>query len=134
MALKRGSLSAAAGSRLRTEPAGRRLAGVKLKFTDKYRTSVTDPNRTSLPFNFGANRLLSICAAGPRGAGRRRLSVWWSGLGARLHLAAVDKCEGRIEDHLISGLDPAVNFHPRAQIALHVDLAELHPAVADNRH
>src|SRR6266853_7056978 len=41
-------------------------------------------------------------------AGRR--SAWCSGLGASLHLASIDKIDRRIEDHLISRLDPGVHF------------------------
>src|ERR1700751_3954513 len=49
------------------------------------------------------------------------------------NLAPIDKRDRWIEDHLVPGLDPAVDLDPCAEIALDVDLAELRLAVVDNR-
>src|SRR6202011_5678072 len=49
-----------------------------------------------------------------------------------LNLAAVDERDRRIEDHLIPRLDAAIDFDPRAEIALHFHLAELRLAVVDD--
>jgi hypothetical protein len=54
---------------------------------------------------------------------RLRLSVCCCGLGARLDLAAVDKVDWRIEDHLIASLESGVHCYPGAQIALYSHLA-----------
>ena len=49
----------------------------------------------------------------------------WFALRPGLHLAAVDQRDRRIEDHLVTRHDAAVDFDPRAKIALHFHLAEL---------
>src|SRR6202022_2094903 len=49
-----------------------------------------------------------------------------------LNLAAVDERDRRIEDHLIPRLDAAIDFDPRAEIALHFHLAELRLAAVDD--
>src|SRR5216683_7841815 len=49
-----------------------------------------------------------------------------------LNLAAVDERDGRIEDHLITRLDAAIHFDPRAEIALHFHLAELRLSIVDD--
>jgi hypothetical protein len=79
---------------------------------DQQRSHEFAPQRSS-----HANLLVSIASQDRVLLAFARLSVWCSGLEARLHLAAVVKVDRRIEDHLISRLYPAVHFHPRAQIA-----------------
>jgi hypothetical protein len=83
----------------------RQVAGVKLTPPGNCWTSVVDPNRTSLPPNFGVNLLFSIALPDRVALAGTRLSVWCS-LRARLYLAAVDKRDRWIEDHPISRLIP----------------------------
>src|SRR5258708_79139 len=47
-----------------------------------------------------------------------------------LYLAAVEQVDRGIEYHLIAGADPAVDFHPRAQIACLGHFADLSFAIA----
>jgi len=49
-----------------------------------------------------------------------------------MYLAAIDEVDRRIDDQLISGLDPTDHFHPGAQIALHSYFADFHRAIGDN--
>src|ERR1700730_17899574 len=50
----------------------------------------------------------------------------------RTNLAPIDERDRRIEDHLVTRLDAAVDFDPRAKITLHVNLAELRLAVVED--
>ncbi len=51
------------------------------------------------------------------------------GFQSRRHLAAVNKVDRRIENHLIAPLHAGVHFYPRPQIARHSHLAELRLAI-----
>src|SRR6266436_3807541 len=51
----------------------------------------------------------------------------------RLHFAAVGEIHGRIEDHLVARLDPAVDADALPEVARHLDLSQMDHAILHHR-
>src|SRR5579862_3239650 len=49
------------------------------------------------------------------------------GLRTGPHLVAIHKVDWRVEDHLICGLDPGIDFQSSPQIARYADLVKIQP-------
>src|SRR5258708_33391557 len=60
------------------------------------------------------------------------LGSWCGGLDASPYLAALDKVDGRTDDHQVALFDPVVYFHLRAQIARNRYLADMRRATLDH--